>query len=324
MWKIFFTIVLLTLPAHANEASSDQSSAVILAYQRVSENTHHEGNLRLNQFIEHINEIRRGGYNVLPLPTIIAALKNQTPLPQKTLAITFDGAFPSALNTAAPILIKNDLPFTIFTPTENADWKTLKKLNKSKLITLGIMSHQYTRITALPAAEQRRQINKARSAFKEKTGKESQYFAYPFGEISNTLKSILKEQNLTAAFGLHSGAAYEHTDTLQIPRFIMTENFGDITRFRNIINATALPATDTEPQNWKLERATAPAIGFTLPKPPQNLSCFISGQEKPTLEIIGNRVEIRPQEPITANRTRINCTQKEGKSWRWLGMLLHR
>lgn len=341
----FLLITLLCLisltpssAAISAELPEDKTSAVILAYHRIGEDAIPESNLRQDQFDEHIKEILNGNYTVLPLGDIIAAIKSKSSLPPRTLAITFEGGFVSAHKNAFPTLLDNNIPFTVFfssglTNNQNhIDWKQLKALNRNPNVTLGILPASYRHMSALSPAEQTRQINIARSQFKKNIGAEAQYLAYPFGEASNTLKDILKSQDFIAAFGLHSGVAHSSSDTLNLPRFTMTERYGDLQRLRLITNAHPLPAKDIEPSNWLI--TTAPStIGFTLPETlkstTSSLSCFISGQNKPDIEILGNRIEIRPQEPLDASRTRINCTlpisndNDESPKWRWLGMLLH-
>ncbi|NCT41137.1 MAG: polysaccharide deacetylase family protein [Alphaproteobacteria bacterium] len=331
-------LILLTLtPAVANVLENDNSKAVILAYQHIGEPEHQQTNLSTELFDTHIEEITNGDYNVLPLSQIVDALKSKTPLPPRTIAITFDGVFQSAYDNAIKKLIQNDIPFTLFISSESTeipsqlDWRTLRKIAKSDNASFGIMPANYEHISQLSKNEAARLINKSRTAFKEHMNTEATLFSYPYGEISNTLLEISKEQGFTAAFGLHSGPAHSASDMLALPRFAMTTQYADIDRFRMITNTAPLPTIDIEPQNWQLSQPLD-QIGFTVPQSLEDnisdLSCHVSNQSKPRMEILGNRVEIIPHIPITDERTRLNCTlpvQNDGdeKQWRWLGMLFH-
>lgn len=329
--------MLITAIPPALALDTNKSKAVILAYHRIDEPEHSQSSLSFEQFAQHIKEIQNGSYTVLPLPEIIAALKESRELPTKTIAITFEGGYRSTYQNAIPLLIENDLPFTIFIASESAkitnhlNWKTLKKIGRYENATFGILPAQYAHITHLPKTETTRLINKSRIAFKENMGFETKLFSYPFGEISNTLKEIANEQGFTAAFGLQSGPAHSNTDPLAIPRFTMTSHYADIDRFRMVANTQAFPVSDITPQSTLI---TAPLkqIGFTVAPELQStlksLSCHISEQTKPTIEILENRVEIIPAEPITGERTRLNCTlptstNTEEPSWQWFGMLFH-
>jgi peptidoglycan/xylan/chitin deacetylase (PgdA/CDA1 family) len=335
---IFYGLGFPAKPVQADIIPEDQSAAVILAYHRIGENAYPENNLRIDQFQSHINEILHGDYNVMKLDDVIDALESHKSLPPRTIALTFEGAFLSAYQNAIPLLLENDIPFTVFYVSDLADrkdpnhmgWSALKKLSRNLNVSLGILPASYDHVAYKPESEIRRLINKAKIRYREEFRQEPHFISYPFGEYSAALQDIIKMQNFQAAFGLHSGASYAGADLLALPRFSMTESYGDLGRFKIAANALPLPVTDIEPDDPKLSTSGS-QIGFTVSKALQNklsaLSCYISGQSKPELEILGTRVEIRAQEPLTSSRTRINCTlpkDSEAKNWRWFGMLLHR
>lgn len=334
MFRLFLIIALAftsgTAIASAHE--SDPSKAVILAYHRIDEPQYIDSNLSFEQFAAHVREIKASNYNVLPLEHITTAIHRNASLPTKTIAITFDASHRSIIKDAIPLLIKEDLPFTIFIATDSThiknhlSWRDIKRLKKYHGASFGIYpSSQH--ISDLPIAEATRLINTSRIAFKKHTKREAQFFAYPFGEISNSLKQAAKKQGFIAAFGLHSGPAHNQSDITALPRFTMTNQYADLERFRMLTNTAPLPYKEAEPQNWKLS-SPIKQIGFTIAEDikTQNMSCHISGQTKPEIEILGKRVEIITSEPIS-QRTRVNCTlpnhNGDNKQWRWLGMLFH-
>src|SRR5262249_36396392 len=131
-------------PAAALEL--DHSSAVIFVYQRIADDSVPQGSISLDQFKEHIKELKTGGYNVMPLPNIIDALKNGDQLPVRTVGLTFDGGYSGTMNVAQPLLDDAELPFTVFFSSDMAEqggqymtWKQLKSLKKDKLASLGIL-----------------------------------------------------------------------------------------------------------------------------------------------------------------------------------------
>jgi len=334
--SLFAALLLSLIAPCAHAIEHDESKAVILAYHHIGESQYPQSNISIDLFNTHIDEIINNDYTVLPLPKIITALNAQHPLPPKTVAITFEGGYRSAYQNAIPKLIENNIPFTIFIASDNTkipthlDWKTLKKIAKFEGASFGILPAQYAHISHLPKSESTRLINKSRIAFKKQMKKEVAFFSYPYGEISTDLIEVVRKQGFTAAFGLHSAPIHSGSNMLALPRFTMTSQYGDIDRFRMITNTLPLPATEIEQQNWKLETPLT-QIGFTAPQNLENelknLSCHISGQDKPTIEVITNRVEILPAEPISHERARLNCTllsdNENEKQWRWFGMLFH-
>ena len=324
----------------ATNIPEDKYSAVVLVYHRVGEDAYPDSNIRKEQFLEHIEELSSGDYTVLPLETLIDDIKNRRKMPPRTLAITFEGAYRSTYENAIPLLLEKHLPFTVFYSSGQLDngaeetmaWQELKKLAGQKDIGLGILPASYSRLVDASEDEIRRQVNKALVRHREEFGRDPVFFSYPFGEYSLAYKKIAADSGFTAAFGLHSGTVYEGSDFFALPRFSMTERFGDIERFRLVVNALPLPATDIEPQDPKIGTA-APSIGFSLPpsleKEIKNLSCFVSGRGQPDLEIIGNRAELRLSDIPGDERIRINCTmpgptdqETNIEQWRWFGMML--
>jgi peptidoglycan/xylan/chitin deacetylase (PgdA/CDA1 family) len=327
----------------ANAATAipeDKYSAVVLVYHRIGEDAYPDSNLRTEQFMDHLQEIASADYTVLPLAEIIDAVKNHRELPPRALAITFENAYRSALDTAIPALLAKNIPFTVFYSSgqldakteENMSWQELKKLAQHQNASLGVLPASYSRLAREPEDEIRRQVNKALLRHREEFGQEPKFFAYPFGEYSLPYKNIIADSGFTAAFGLHSGTVFEGADIFTLPRFTMTERFGDTERFRLVVNALPLPAIDILPQDPQIG-TSAPSIGFSLPpsleKEINNLSCFVSGREQPEVQTLGNRVELRLADIPGDERVRLNCTipgpldtQTDVEQWRWLGMIL--
>ncbi len=73
--------------------ASAADSAVLVMYHRFGEDDIPLTNTRLEQFEAHLNELKTGGYTVLPVPEIVAALKAGKPLPDRTVGITIDDAY---------------------------------------------------------------------------------------------------------------------------------------------------------------------------------------------------------------------------------------
>ena len=118
---------------------------------------------------------------------------------------------------------------------------------------------------------------------------------------------------------------------MTIPRFALSENFGDLDRFRLITHSLPFHIENLEPEDPYLSSST-PLIGFSLKDHGRGtdvLNCFISGLGLVPFENISDsRIELRPDSELTETRTRLNCTLPAGKDdvsevnlWRWFGVL---
>lgn len=343
LYMVFMTLLVHTAPATAAAPlPQDSSAAVILAYHRIGEDHLPDQSLTGEHFAQHVAQLANGYYNVLPLPEILDALAGNRPLPPRTVGITLEGAYASAIHDAAPLLLRNNLPFTVFYASDPIDqkdpdfatWKQLKALSKDDRVTIATLPASYNHISDQPQQEQIAALNKARQRYREEFKTEAPYLSYPFGEYSLETETLAKTQGFKAAFGLQSGTVYAGADTYALPRFSMTEPYGDLERFRLVTGALPLPVTDIEPADTAL--GDAPFFtGFTLPDAladqAKDLSCFISGQNETDMEVLGTRVEIRATEPLQdQTRIRLNCTlpgpvsENDEIQWRWFGLLYHR
>ncbi len=340
LFPVLLALALAASPA-ASRADPDGPSAAIFTYHRIGDDNDPSNSIRVDQFLDHVRELRKGGYHVLSLPQIVDALRTDTPLPDRTVAISFDGGDRSILEIAAPVLLENGFPFTIFIAASQADgdqpdhlnWQEIRRLARNKLVTLGLHSASYTHLADDPEPEIRRQVNTAKARFRKETGEEPSLFAYPFGEYSLAMREVIRRSGFRAAFGQQSGVAYAGSDLFALPRFSMTEPYGDLDRFRMTAEALPFPVSGVQPADPRLSSGDA-LIGFTvdpsLKKRLSSLSCFVSDQEAPLVEIVGeNRVEIRPRHTFDAGRVRVNCTlpvasaaPDEPVRWRWFGLLM--
>lgn len=346
--RSFMALVLIFFASPAIAAGvslpQDQSRAVVLSYINISNDEQKEGALSSAKFLQHIEAITNGSYTVLPLNEILNAIVNDQKLPPKTLALTFDGAYRSTFENAFPLLIEKNIPFTVFytsnaLDTSSADsitWKELKDLAQNKNVTLGLLPDLYDHTAYKTNRGIIVDLNRARQRHRENFNREADLLAYNFGEYSLELKTLSQKQGFKAAFGLQSGVLNVDSDLFALPRFSMTDRYGDLQRFEMVANALPFPVSDLTPQDPLLRDDNTEWFGgFTLPdalvKTSESLSCFISGLTQVEIEKIGARIEMRsPVSTLNQRRMRLNCimrgpdTEDKKPQWRWMGILYHR
>ncbi len=346
--RYFFVFILMLmaclflhpLPAAAQQ-SENISSVRILGYFMVGRDDIPEANVTTAQFSQHLETLKNGDYTVISLEEMTTVYQNNAPLPEKSVAITFDGGDKSILTHAAPLLEAYKFPYTVFIATERADandvrylnWKDIKRLRKSGLMSIGLHGQKYKSISYDTPKTIEKNINNATARLRDKDIENKGFFAYPFGEYSATYDNIIQRYNFKAVMGQHSGVAYNSAPQVSLPRFMMTEAYADLDRFNMVLNSHPITTTDITPTTSIINDPN-PAIGFTVTDDLTNdldkLSCFASGQSQPHTSILGNRVEIRLGTPAKTDRFRVNCTLPTSQendlnttSWRWLGFLFH-
>ncbi|MFT6556910.1 polysaccharide deacetylase family protein [Sneathiella sp.] len=325
-------VPLIALPGLA--AAADWASVIM--YHRFGDGKYPSTNIKLDQFKEHLQELKAQKYTVLPLGQIVDKIQSGQALPDRTVAITIDDAYLSVYENAWPLLKEAGFPFTIFTSTDALDkkipdymsWAQLKEMVDAG-VYVGHHTATHRHLPALSIEQVKEDIQRASASFEKQLGFVPGILAYPYGEYGREIKDVVKQAGFKAAFGQQSGVFYSGSDMYGLPRFALSEAFGSIGRLRLAANAMPLRVKQVMPKDNILKR-NPPAFGFTLAEQYSNLnqlSCFSSNQSGGAVPIerLGNaRVEVRLSKAYSAGRGRINCTLPgpEGR-YRWFGALFY-
>ena len=166
-----FGLVLLTGYSHAADWAS------ILMYHRFGEQDYPSTNIRMEQFREHLEELKKDKYTVLPLGEIVDKLKSGAVLPDRSVAITIDDAYLSVYENAWPLLKEAGFPFTIFVSTDNLDQKMPAFMNWAQLkemadqgVYVGHHTASHAHLPRLSADKLKEEIERASESFKKKSG----------------------------------------------------------------------------------------------------------------------------------------------------------
>lgn len=309
-------------------------SAVVLAYPRLGPGRA-SSTVSLDQFEAHLRELKSGPYTVMPLGDIVAALRGGKSLPDRAVALTFDSGLRSIYRDAWPRLKAAGLPFTVFVPTDriaqgNADYMGWDEVRALMAAGVGVGSQGAADLRMVLAppdrveADIQRSVDKLRTELGAAWAAQPMLFAYPYGEWSRAVADSVERAGFVAAFGQHSGVAHASLGVYGLPRFTLSQSFGDMDRFRIAANALPMPLRELVP-NDPLVSDNPPSLGFTVDPVVgrlDQLSCFASEQGRAVVEVLGDvRAEIRMPGTFSPGRARVNCTLPgpDGR-WRWLGV----
>ena len=284
----------------------------------------------MDVFKEHITIIKNSSYSFYNPKNL---KKNfDVPKIQKKILLTIDDAFSSFYNEAWPYLKENKIPFILFVSTEPVEkngymtWKQIKEIERNDFVTIGHHSHTHDYLIDKSKKEFISDIEKANNIFLEKLGYVPELFSYPFGEYSKFMKDYISK-HFTFAFGQHSGVIDANKEKFELPRFPINENYGEIKRFKSIINSFPLEYKELIPEEKKLVNQNNPP-SFSIEfyqnqKNLKNINCYSNEGnrwEKSKIEILNNVLSIKFRESFKPRRGRINCSLNDNGKWRWLGV----
>ena len=213
-------------------------------YHRFEENKYPSTNIRIKDFKSHIEYIKDSDLEFLRYEEFIKKINdvNKT----KKILLTIDDGFLSFYENAWPFLRDEKIPFIIFVNTESVgapgymNWEQLREISKYNFTHIGNHSHSHDYLVDKSDEEIKRDIKISIDILNKKLKNKTKIFAYPFGEYKNSYKKIVKDLGFDYAFGQHSGVMDLTKDKFELPRFPINEKYGEMERFKRLLNTIPL------------------------------------------------------------------------------------
>ncbi len=340
-------MLVLTSPVMADSAKAakpEPTQAVVLMYHRVGEAQYPSTNVTKAQFRAHLNYLAAEQFNVIGLDTLLTALAKGTPLPPRSVVITFDDGYRSVGEVAHPLLAEREWPYTVFVNTGPVDdgfsghlsWAQLRAM-AAEGAQFGNHSHTHDPLfvrregeTAQDWAERvQNDIQTAQSRLVDELGDAVHtapgLLAYPYGEYNQALLDLTAELGFLG-FGQHSGAIGPLANRQALPRFPMNERFAGLDGFALKVHSQPLPVVEHQPIDPVRETAKAPRLVITLADEALGSampSCFYQGEPlTPTWLEPGKRFAVQGSADLPVGRSRYNCTAPDGQgNFYWFSQL---
>ena len=208
-------------------------------------------------------------------------------------------------------------------------WDNIREIEKYDFVEIGNHSHTHEYLIDYTDAEIEKDLKMSINIFKENLGKNSNFFSYPFGEYSSSLKNIVIKLGFKYAFGQHSGVVDYTKNFFEMPRFPINEKYGEAERFKTILKTLPFPFKSIKPEDKYIDDNNNPpqvSIQFYDDiKNLKNINCFSNEEDKWKNSKINFKnnydLDIILDGKFTTERGRINCSLRENNGfYRWLGI----
>ena len=321
--------------AKAPKTPTGEHSFVILQYHHVSSDTPRSTSVSPEELEQHMAYLAEY-HQVISLQTALNSIKNKTPLPERSVVITFDDGYKNILDNGHPILRKYGFDYTIFINPSQIDildsqlsWDDVEKMGAEgvtfanhTLDHLHLLDRYPNEDKANWLARIKRNISMAEDALSEKLGYSKKWIAYPFGEFDMNVKAMLKDMGYVG-IGQHSGAVGQFSDMQSLPRFPAAGRYANLDTLLTKINSLAMPVTEVRPERYTMGiEEVLGKIEFDLLTDdisPSRIACYFAGESLPITETdTGFSIDI--EKPFYPGRTRVNCTApsiKESDRFYW-------
>jgi len=332
--SLFIFILFFNLNSNSDENNikhySNDEGILSIMYHRFNESKYPSTNIQMEVFKNQIKIIKETNY-IFSDP---AKFKENFTIPKKNkeILITVDDGFESFYVEAWPYLKKNRIPFILFVSTEPVGkkgymtWKQIREIESEKFAFIGHHSHTHDYLIDDTNDIFIKDIEKANKIFLKELGYIPNLFSYPFGEYSKFMRDYIA-QNFDYAFGQHSGVIDVNKDKFELPRFPMNEHYGEIDRFKSIINTFPLEYDQVFPREKKLTQENNPpkfeVKFFKDQKNLENVNCYsneLDEWRKSDTNFSDYILTIKFRGPFYPRRGRINCSLNDNGKWRWFGV----
>ncbi|MDA2916098.1 polysaccharide deacetylase family protein [Nitrospinae bacterium AH_259_B05_G02_I21] len=187
----------------------------ILQFHSVSDGSEGPEDRRLSAafFAERMAWLAENNYRVVSLDEAVAYMRGETSLEEPCVALTFDGAFPSAVTTVLPVLARHGYPAAFFVPVscvggmgrlDGKDYPCMKwddvKHLAAEGMTVGAWGLTGPKFKGLEPERARREIEEAKSRLEEALGQPVAYFAVTEGVPNRQEKAWLGRAEWQACF----------------------------------------------------------------------------------------------------------------------------
>lgn len=333
MHRLFLLLFLLVA---ANSQAANH--CVILQFHHFSEKTPAVTSITPKQFDAQLEYLQQNGFTVMALSDVALSLKHQLELPEKCVSLTVDDAYISVYEEAYPRLKKLGWPLTVFVNTAAVDkglqiamsWDQMREMSKNG-VSFENHGHQHIHMIRRNDQETERQwltrvardIQTAQRRISREIGIEPTLFAFPYGEYSPPLLSLIDGMGMTG-FGQQSGPVWPDANMGALPRFPMADNYANMKGFKTKVQTLPLPVTRAEPLDPLVRLGEwRPTLKLTLAPRTysrNNLRCYVGGSDKVDItwsETEKDSVSITPQYDLKPGRNRTNCTMPSSQKGRF-------
>ncbi len=232
----------------------------ILVYHSVhsGDDNDDEWSIPNSLFAQQMDYLAKNGFTISSLDEIITCLKNDLPIKDRTIALTFDDGYKNNFLYAYPELVRHNFTATFYLVTSFIDkdepfpwiftsykrntlaydinrnmplsWDEIYEMT-DKGMTCGSHTHTHVNIMVVDSDTMQRELDEATYILKENLHKVSNTFVLPFGLIDKSqknLKKYLSKRGYSAAFLGRFGAINKQCDLLDLPRIAI---YGDDSMF---------------------------------------------------------------------------------------------
>ncbi len=191
-------------------------------------------------FDQHMQYLAAQDYTTFTITELAQRMGNpQMPLPEKTVAVTFDDGLADFYTSAYPTLKRYHIASTMYVPTAYVGhtsrwlkregmgdypvmhWDQILELAGNG-VEFGGHSHHHVQLDLMPHDEAQHEISRCRMEMEEHLKRPIETFAYPHGYYSAAVRELVVKTGYTSACGVKNALSSMDDDRFALARVIVT------------------------------------------------------------------------------------------------------
>lgn len=220
---------------------NDNRGVPVLYYHSIDPSESNEVILSPQKLKAQLQYIKDSGYTTLTMTELNDYISKHTPIPEKSIVITFDDGYKDNYTNAFPILKELDMKATIFVITSVIDDGYYLSKNEIKELSdygIDIQSHtvKHLHLNTLSYEEQLQELKSSKETLEAITNKPVISVAYPFGDHDeNTLKAA-KASGYNLGFLTDKGLAKPTSQSISLNRIYVSSAYSMDTFKERLLN----------------------------------------------------------------------------------------
>jgi len=176
-------------------------------------------------FDAHLDRIAAEGYTVIRLYDLVAYLTEGTPLPEKSVVLTFDDGYRDNYENALPLLQEHGMTATFFVVMEfinreRPEYLTWPMVQEMAAAGMSIEAHgvDHTTLRGRSRADLEFQAIRSYETLQNALGVRARFISYPAGEFDEQTIELFQRADYWAGFTTVQGATHSSNDLFRLPR----------------------------------------------------------------------------------------------------------
>ena len=282
------------------------ADAHLFVYHRFGDAKHASTNIAIKDLRKQFEYFKQHHLKVIPLKTLADAMKKGKKIPDDWVVLCIDDSYKSFYHNGLSLFKEYGYPFTLFVYIEATDkaygdfmsWEQIKEAQQHGEI--GLHSYGHKHMVSLSDDAVRKDTQKGLDSFEKHLGYKPKYYAYPYGEFDENLRSLIGQFGFELVLNQNVGAVSSKSPKDNLDRIALS---GDV-NLKHKLKIKYLDADWITPQSYPTN-GKLNDIHVTMPPSIHKAELYISGGGWEWINVDQGVLHVQKRYPLKLRRTRV-------------------